>query len=203
MLDVRFNGGGYTHDQVLNYLGGKEHTFFYQKSGNVGAVLNFNDRKWSKPLVLLINNRSYSDAEIFPHAFRTLGLGKLVGQPTGGYVIVHAQHLSSSTVRGLRNAAHRRHHAQGGQHGKRGSFPRSARSASHRTSWPRAPIRNWKKAAGSSAAGRRRLEEDPSAASRRAERLQPERISRSFAGAAVTGDSEREPESINHDTELV
>jgi len=87
VLDVRFNGGGFTHDQVLNYLGGKEHTFFYQKSGNVGAVLNFNDRKWSKPLVLLINNRSYSDAEIFPHAFRTLGLGKLVGQPTGGYVI--------------------------------------------------------------------------------------------------------------------
>ena len=37
--------------------------------------------------MLLINNRSYSDAEIFPHAFRTLGLGKLVGQPTGGLVI--------------------------------------------------------------------------------------------------------------------
>jgi tricorn protease len=35
----------------------------------------------------LINNRSYSDAEIFPNAFRTLGLGKLVGQPTGGFVI--------------------------------------------------------------------------------------------------------------------
>src|SRR5205807_5975162 len=34
-----------------------------------------------------INNRSYSDAEIFPNAFRTLGLGKLVGEPTGGLVI--------------------------------------------------------------------------------------------------------------------
>jgi len=50
-------------------------------------VLRSSDRKWTKPLVLLINNRSYSDAEIFPNAFRTLGLGKLVGQPTGGYVI--------------------------------------------------------------------------------------------------------------------
>jgi len=50
-------------------------------------VLTAGDRKWNKPLVLLINNRSYSDAEIFPHAFRTLGLGKLVGQPTGGFVI--------------------------------------------------------------------------------------------------------------------
>ena len=50
-------------------------------------MLRSYDRKWAKPMVLLINNRSYSDAEIFPHAFRTLGLGKLVGQPTGGLVI--------------------------------------------------------------------------------------------------------------------
>ena len=87
VLDVRFNGGGFTHDQVLNYLGGHEHTFFRQRNGGEGIVLRAPDRKWTKPIVLLINNRSYSDAEIFPSAFRTLGLGKLVGQPTGGHVI--------------------------------------------------------------------------------------------------------------------
>jgi tricorn protease len=87
VLDVRFNGGGNTHDRVLNYLGGKEHTLFLQRHGGMGQVMSSSDRKYNKPLVLLINNRSYSDAEIFPHAFRTLGLGKLVGQPTGGFVI--------------------------------------------------------------------------------------------------------------------
>ena len=87
VLDVRFNGGGFTHDQILNYLGAKEHTIFRQRNGGNGTVLRSFDRKWTKPLVLLINNRSYSDAEIFPSAFRTLGLGKLVGQPTGGHVI--------------------------------------------------------------------------------------------------------------------
>jgi tricorn protease len=87
VLDVRFNGGGNTHDQVLNYLGSREHTIFKQRDGGQGLVLRSGDRKWNKPLVLLINNRSYSDAEIFPSAFRTLGLGKLVGQPTGGFVI--------------------------------------------------------------------------------------------------------------------
>jgi tricorn protease len=87
VLDVRFNGGGFTHDQVLNYLGGKEHTVFRQRDGGAGSVLRSYDRKWTKPLVLLINNRSYSDAEIFPSAFRTLGLGKLVGQATGAHVI--------------------------------------------------------------------------------------------------------------------
>jgi tricorn protease len=87
VLDVRYNGGGFTHDKVLNYLGGKVHTYFLQRHGGTGAVLRAADRRWTKPLLLLINNRSYSDAEIFPNAFRTLGLGKLVGQPTGGFVI--------------------------------------------------------------------------------------------------------------------
>jgi len=87
VLDVRYNGGGFTHDQVINYLAGKEHTIFTHRDGSSGLVLRSFDRKWTKPLVLLINNRSYSDAEIFPHAFRSWGLGKLVGEPTGGFVI--------------------------------------------------------------------------------------------------------------------
>jgi tricorn protease len=87
VLDVRYNGGGFTHDQVLSYLGGREHTFFVTREGTRGAVLRANDRRWTKPIILLINHRSYSDAEIFPSAFRSLGLGKLVGTPTGGYVI--------------------------------------------------------------------------------------------------------------------
>jgi tricorn protease len=87
VLDVRFNGGGFTHEKILNYLGSREHTIFKERDGGQGLVLRSSDRKWHKPLVLLINNRSFSDAEIFPNAFRTLGLGKLVGQPTGGLVI--------------------------------------------------------------------------------------------------------------------
>lgn len=87
VVDVRNNGGGFTHDQVLAYLTGKEHTIFRQRNGGEGWVLRSYDRKWSKPVSLLINNRSYSDAEIFPHAFRSVGLGKVVGQATGGHVI--------------------------------------------------------------------------------------------------------------------
>ncbi|HMP01043.1 MAG TPA: S41 family peptidase [Gemmatales bacterium] len=87
VIDVRYNGGGFTHDKILSYLGGREHTVFVGREGARGAVMRENDRKWTKPNILLINNRSYSDAEIFPNAFRTLGLGKLVGLPTGGYVI--------------------------------------------------------------------------------------------------------------------
>lgn len=108
VLDVRFNGGGFTHDQVLNYLTGKEHTIFSHRDGTSGLVLRSHDRKWSKPLTLLINNRSYSDAEIFPHAFRTWGLGKLVGEPTGGFVIGtrNATLIDGSTFRTPRIGVH-------------------------------------------------------------------------------------------------
>jgi tricorn protease len=101
VLDVRYNGGGYTHESVLKYLGGKDHTFFQNRHGGAGSVLNFPDRRWSKPLVLLMNNRSYSDAEIFPSAFRAMGLGKLVGQPTAGHVIGtrNMQLIDGSTFR--------------------------------------------------------------------------------------------------------
>ncbi|HEV8058665.1 MAG TPA: S41 family peptidase [Gemmataceae bacterium] len=87
VLDVRFNAGGFTHDQVLSYLGGRDHTIFHRRDGAQGMVMRSFDRKWTKPIVLLINNRSYSDAEILPSAFRVLGLGKLVGEPTGGHVL--------------------------------------------------------------------------------------------------------------------
>lgn len=87
VIDVRYNGGGFTHDQVLNYLGGKEHTVFRQRDGVEGLVMRNYDRKWTRPSAVLINNRSYSDAEIFPAAYRQLGYGKVVGQPTGGMVI--------------------------------------------------------------------------------------------------------------------
>jgi tricorn protease len=59
------------------------------------------DRKWTRLLVLLINNRSYSEAEILPSAYRTLGLGKVVGQPTGCHVI------GTTTVRLIDGSAFR------------------------------------------------------------------------------------------------
>jgi len=49
------------------------------------------DRKiyasWSKPIVVLCNQNSFSNAEIFSHAIKTLGRGKLVGVPTAGGVL--------------------------------------------------------------------------------------------------------------------
>ena len=49
------------------------------------------DRKiyatWTKPIVVLCNQNSFSNAEIFSHAIKTLKRGQLVGVPTAGGVI--------------------------------------------------------------------------------------------------------------------
>ena len=44
-------------------------------------------RAWVKPIIVLMNEHSYSNAEIFPYAMRARKLAKLVGMPTPGYVI--------------------------------------------------------------------------------------------------------------------
>jgi tricorn protease len=42
---------------------------------------------WSKPITVLCNQESVSDAEVFCHAIKTLKRGQLVGVPTPGEVI--------------------------------------------------------------------------------------------------------------------
>jgi tricorn protease len=48
---------------------------------------------FTRPMILLINGSSFSDAEIFPNGFRANHLGKLVGVPTGGAVIGTADQI--------------------------------------------------------------------------------------------------------------
>ncbi len=85
IIDVRYNGGGSTHDQILNFL--SRVPYGYYKSRWATHKSYSPDFLWDKPAVVLINSRSYSDAEIFPMGFRQLKLGKLIGVPTFGAVI--------------------------------------------------------------------------------------------------------------------
>jgi tricorn protease len=88
VIDVRYNGGGFTTDHLLTALTQPVHAITIQRGGGPGYP---QDRKvyatWSKPIVVLVNQASFSNAEIFAHAIKTLGRGKLVGVPTAGGVI--------------------------------------------------------------------------------------------------------------------
>lgn len=88
VIDVRGNGGGFTCDHLLTCLTQPRHATTVARAGGPGYP---GDRlvyaAWSKPIVLLIDQESFSNAEIFAHAVRTLGRGRLVGVTTAGGVI--------------------------------------------------------------------------------------------------------------------
>jgi tricorn protease len=88
VIDVRENGGGSTTDHLLTALTQPVHATTVPRGGGAGYP---NDRKvyasWNKPIVVLCNQNSFSNAEIFSHAIKTLKRGHLVGVPTAGGVI--------------------------------------------------------------------------------------------------------------------
>jgi len=81
IVDVRHNGGGWLHDDLVTFLGGKEYCLFTPRGQYIGHE-PFN--KWTKPSCVLVNEDCYSDASGFPYAYRSLGLGKLIGTPVPG-----------------------------------------------------------------------------------------------------------------------
>lgn len=102
IIDVRDNGGGSTTDHLLTALTQPVHSITVPRDGGRGYPQS---RKvyatWHKPIVVLCNQNSYSNAEIFSHAIRNLKRGKLVGVPTAGGVISTgtAQVMDVGTVR--------------------------------------------------------------------------------------------------------
>ena len=81
IVDTRFNGGGWLHDELATMLSGKEYVHFAPRGQDLG--IEPNDR-WTKPSVVLVGESNYSDASFFPDAYRELGIGKIVGMPVPG-----------------------------------------------------------------------------------------------------------------------
>ena len=65
------------------------------------ARANLGQRTLEKPTVLITNQHSLSDAEDFTEGYRALGLGKVVGEPTAGWIIFtwNMPLLDGSTLR--------------------------------------------------------------------------------------------------------
>ncbi|MBN2732276.1 MAG: PD40 domain-containing protein [Balneolaceae bacterium] len=100
VIDVRYNGGGWTTDYLLTVLNYRQHAFTIPRGATNNLEANkdqfrehypFGERlplsSWTRPSITLANQNSYSNAEIFSHAYKHLNLGTLVGEPTFGAVI--------------------------------------------------------------------------------------------------------------------
>jgi C-terminal processing protease CtpA/Prc len=84
ILDVRNNGGGNIHGPLIQILTARPLARVTVRGRDPGVQP---DTYWDRPVTLLINERSFSDAEVFPFMFKEAKCGKVVGVPTAGGVI--------------------------------------------------------------------------------------------------------------------
>jgi tricorn protease len=92
LIDVRNNGGGWTADRLLSSIMVQKHAYTIPRGGDPSQTDGYpQDRlfiqRYTLPINMLCNEKSFSNAEITSHAFKTLKRGTLVGQQTYGGVI--------------------------------------------------------------------------------------------------------------------
>lgn len=85
ILDLRYNTGGNVHDEVLKFLSQRSYLQWKYREGSLTPQSNFAPS--DKPIVLLINEQSLSDAEMTSQGFKQLKLGKIIGNETYRWII--------------------------------------------------------------------------------------------------------------------
>jgi tricorn protease len=92
VIDVRDNTGGFVADRILGVLCGNVHSIAVARDAAPAYLSGYWGRPvWDKPVVVLCNQNTASNGEIFTHAIKTLKRGKVVGAPTGGAVIATSE----------------------------------------------------------------------------------------------------------------
>lgn len=81
IVDTRFNGGGWLHEDLAILLSGKVYSRFTPRGTYIGSDPF---AQWTKPSAVLMSEGNYSNAHGFPYVYKTLGLGKLIGAPVPG-----------------------------------------------------------------------------------------------------------------------
>ena len=81
VVDTRFNGGGNIHEQLSDFLSGKKYFDVVPHGQYIGSQ-PFD--KWVKPSIVVMGESNYSDAHLFPLAYKAKHIGQLVGMPVPG-----------------------------------------------------------------------------------------------------------------------
>lgn len=81
IVDTRFNGGGNLHDVLSDFLSGKKYMDIIPHGQNIGYQ-PWN--RWINPSIVLMGESNYSDAHLFPVAYKIKKAGKTLGMPVPG-----------------------------------------------------------------------------------------------------------------------
>jgi C-terminal processing protease CtpA/Prc len=88
VIDIRNNNGGFVNAYALDVFTRRGYmTMTTRGSPPAPARTSLGQRSLELPTILVVNQHSLSDAEDFTEGYRTLKLGKVVGEPTSGWII--------------------------------------------------------------------------------------------------------------------
>ncbi len=85
ILDLRYNNGGNVHKEVIDFL--RQQAHFNWSYRDFKSNPHPNVTPGDKPIVVIVNERSLSDAEVTSNGIKTLGIAKIVGTETYRWII--------------------------------------------------------------------------------------------------------------------
>ena len=102
VIDVRNNNGGFVNSYALDVFTRRGFmTMQSREQPAVPARTQLGQRSLELPTILVTNMHSLSDAEDFTEGYRSMKLGKVVGEPTAGWIVYTSDVglIDGSTVR--------------------------------------------------------------------------------------------------------
>lgn len=102
LIDIRNNNGGFINPYVIDVLSRRGYLNMKERNGwTVPGRSNLGQRALERPTILITNQHSLSDAEDLSEGYRALKIGKVVGEPTAGWIIFtwNASTFDGTTVR--------------------------------------------------------------------------------------------------------
>src|SRR5262245_14137573 len=88
VVDVRNNNGGFVNVYAIDVFARRGYFNMLSRGRSVVSSRTLlGQRALELPTILVTNQHSLSDAEDFTEGYRTLKLGKVVGEPTAGWII--------------------------------------------------------------------------------------------------------------------
>lgn len=88
VVDIRNNNGGFINPYVIDILSRRGYLKMTERGlWTVPGRSALGQRSLERPTILVTNQHSLSDAEDLTEGYRALKLGKVVGEPTAGWII--------------------------------------------------------------------------------------------------------------------